>query len=487
MKKEERIIAREQRELKRLEKAKAKGRSKAYFWVLFVIIILVNVLDEVSSSTGGTVTTNMIETFFVNNPFFGKFYTLEEGIALNSALGMVTGIIAFLAPFYKVLGDRIGRKPLFIISTFGMAIGMVIVYFSNNYFFYLIGATFISFFLGHDMQILFVLEEAPADKRTTLYSVAKSLGIFGTLAIPVLRNFLMGNDGSKWRNIYGIPGFAGLCFVVLIIIFAKETSVFINQRSEYLSIPRAERLEKERLEKLKAKEEKKSSRKAGIIPAIKYIFSHQQLTVLMIAQIVFCSAMIGMSSYYQPIMNDAGMSTEQITQALVAYPIVFGILTFVSGFLSDKFGRKKTITGFAIAALVCYVGFLLSAYNGLSPILVGIFYGLYIGSYWIGKDYIEIMMTENTPTDIRASVMAAANFVYIGGTAIGYIIILVGIQFLPMWVPCLITIVPGLIVSIALIIAKVKETKGIDYSTIVDENEVVAEVKNESVECGCAE
>ena len=219
MTKEEKILRREARELEKLTALKRKGRKNWYFWVLFVIIILVNMLDEVSSTTGGTVTTNMVEEFFVRNAFFGKARTLEEGIQLNGTIGIFTGIIAFLAPFYKVLGDRIGRKPLFIISTFGMAFGMVLVFLSRNYWVYLLGATFISFFLGHDMQILFVLEEAPADKRTTLYSIAKSLGIFGTMAIPVLRRLLMGNDGTKWRNIYGIPGFLGLLFVVLIILF----------------------------------------------------------------------------------------------------------------------------------------------------------------------------------------------------------------------------------------------------------------------------
>ena len=469
MTKEEKIALRESRELGRLETLKRKGRKGWYFWLLFVIIILVNMLDEVSSTTGGTVTTNMVEEFFVRNAFFGKPRTLEEGIQLNGTIGIFTGIIAFLAPFYKVLGDRIGRKPLFIISTFGMAFGMVLVFLSRNYWVYLLGATFISFFLGHDMQILFVLEEAPADKRTTLYSIAKSLGIFGTMAIPVLRRLLMGNDGTKWRNIYGIPGFLGLLFVVLIILFVKETSVFIDRRSAYLSVPREERLERERLAKEAAKKAKKSQRKAGILPAIRYIFSHQQLRSLMITQIVFCTALVAISQYYQPIMNDAGMTTEQITQALVPYPIVFGILTMSSGFISDKLGRKTTVTGFAAVALLSYIGFLLSAYLGGSPILVGIFYALYIGAYWIGKDYIEIMMTENTPTDIRASVMAAANFVYMGGTAVGYFVVLGGITFLPLWLPCLITIVPGLTVATFLLGTRVKETKGIDYSTIDDE------------------
>jgi len=78
MTKEEKILRREARELDRLTQLKRRGRSGVYFWVLFVIIILVNMLDEVSSTTGGTVTTNMVEEFFVRNAFFGKTRTLEE-------------------------------------------------------------------------------------------------------------------------------------------------------------------------------------------------------------------------------------------------------------------------------------------------------------------------------------------------------------------------------------------------------------------------
>jgi len=120
-------------------------------------------------------------------------------------------------------------------------------------------------------------------------------------------------------------------------------------------------------------------------------------------------------------------------------------------------------------ALVTYAAFLIGAYGGMNPMLVGVCYALYIGSYWIGKDYIEIMMTENTPTDIRASVIAGANIVYLAGTAVGYLVILVGIQFLPIWLPCLITVVPGMVVSTILVMTRVKETKGVDYASITDE------------------
>ena len=43
-------------------------------------------------------------------------------------------------------------------------------------------------------------------------------------------------------------------------------------------------------------------------------------------------------------------------------------------------------------------------------------------------------------------------------------------NFLPLWLPCLITIVPGLTVATFLIATRVKETKGIDYAAIDEEN-----------------
>ncbi len=464
--------AREAREYARLSAIRDNDRGRSYFWWLFIVIILVNMLDEVSSTTGGTVTTNIIEDFFVRRPFLGRTYTLEQGIALNASLGMITSAISFIAPLYKTWGDRVGRKPLFVISTLGMAVGMVIVYFSRNYIVYLIGNTVCHFFLGHDMQILYVLEESPRDKRTTYYSLAKAAGLYGTIFIPMLRQAMMGNDGAKWRNIFGIPGFFGLAMALLVILIARETRPFAEKRCEVLEARmRGEAGADAASEAAAAVPAEAAAGPAkeprlSIIAAIKLIFTNRQLRALMIAQMVFCLCMTTMSSYYQPLMNDAGMDTEAITQALVMYPILYGTLTLCSGFLADKLGRKVTVMGGAAVALLCYAGFLISAYAGAKPLLVGAFYGAYIGAYWIGKDYIEIMMTENTPTELRASVMAAGNFIYLVGVGVGSVTMMVGINFLPMWIPCLITVVPSLVIAFLLIGRNARETKGTDYEEV---------------------
>ena len=43
----------------------------------------------------------------------------------------------------------------------------------------------------------------------------------------------------------------------------------------------------------------------------------------------------------------AGMSTADITKALFMVPVIYASITFLSGFIADKAGRKVTITLFS--------------------------------------------------------------------------------------------------------------------------------------------
>ena len=93
-------------------------------------------------------------------------------------------------------------------------------------------------------------------------------------------------------------------------------------------------------------------------------------------------------------------------------------------------------------------------------------YGLYLGGYWIGRDYMEIVSTEMVPTDIRASIVGAEGLLVYIGMALGFAFVNVGMLFMPIWLTCLVFIVPCVSVSIILFNKKVRETKGIDYRTI---------------------
>ncbi|MBQ7296527.1 MAG: MFS transporter [Clostridia bacterium] len=463
MKTKEKIIASEQKQLSKLQKVAAKGNYAGYFFVLLFLIALVNIIDEVTSNLSVSVQSSFVTEFFVNRPFLGKMYSFEEGLALHTSVSVISYVFGVITPFYKALADKWGRKPLFAISTFGMALGLFIIYFSPNYLVFLLGYGIIGFFYGHDIQIIYILEEAPDRSRGTIYSVLKSLGIFGVVCIPMLRDALMGNDASKWREIFLVPALMGVVAAVLVILFAKDTKVYLKERTAYLSIPYEER---ER-QKLEAKEKKQAERnKSGVFNAVKYIFANKDTKSLIISHIIFDAGMPAIALYFESSMHTAGMSTSDITKALFILPIVYAVLVLFSGVIADTIGRKKTIIG---ASVLCVIGFTLFAVginNLWNPYLIGGFCGLYQGCYWIGRDYMNIMMTEKVPTDIRASVVGAEGLLVIAGLAVGYILTIVGMLVLPVWLTCLIVAIPVVSVAAVILGLKVKETKGANLNQL---------------------
>ncbi len=462
MKTTEKIVKTEQKQITRLKKMQTGGSSK-YFFILLMLIAIVNILDEVTSNLTVTVQSSFVTEFFVNNPFMGKYYTYEDGLALHSGIGVFTYVLGAFTPFYKALADKWGRKPLFAISTLGMAVGLLVINLSSSYIMFLVGFAIISFFMGHDIQIIYILEEAPDRHRAKIYSFLKSFGILGVILIPTLRDMLMGDDPTKWRNIFLVPSLIGFVAVVLVLIFAKDTKVFINERIQYLSRPYEER----QAEKALKKQQKEAQRnQSGVFNGVKYIFANKDTKMLIIAHIIFDSAMPAIALYFESSMHRAGMSTAEITKALFMVPVVYGTITFLSGFIADKFGRKTTVTGFSITCVVGYTLFVVGILNGWNPYLVGSLAGLYQGSYWIGRDYMNVMMTEKVPTDIRASVVGAEGLLVIIGLAVGYGLTIVGMTILPIWWACLAISIPAVSVAAIMFTLKVKETKGVDLDSI---------------------
>lgn len=463
MKTTEKILQSEKRELQRLGRMQNRSSGSRYFLILLVLIAVVNILDEVTSNLTVTVQSSFVTEFFVNNPFMGKYYTYEDGLAFHSGIGVFTYVLGIFTPFYKALADKWGRKPLFVISTLGMATGLLVIHLSSSYIMFLVGFAIISFFMGHDIQIIYILEEAPDKHRAKIYSFLKSFGILGVILIPALRDALMGDDATKWREIFLAPALIGFAAVVLVVILAKDTKVFIGERIEYLSRPYEER----QAEKALKKQQKEAQRnQSGVFNGVKYIFSNKDTKMLIIAHIIFDAAMPAIALYFESSMHRAGMSTGDITKALFMVPVIYASITFLSGFIADKAGRKTTVNLFSATCVIGYVLFVAGILMGWNPYLVGSLAGLYQGSYWIGRDYMNVMMTEKVPTDIRASVVGAEGLLVIIGLAVGYLTTIIGMTIMPIWWACLAISVPAVAVAAVIFALKVKETKGANLDEI---------------------
>lgn len=463
MKTKEKILRNEKRELERFGKMQKRSAGSRYFFILLMLIAIVNILDEVTSNLTVTVQSSFVTEFFVNNPFMGKYYTYEDGLAFHSGIGVFTYVLGLFTPFYKALADKWGRKPLFAISTLGMATGLLVIHLSSNYIMFLVGFAIISFFMGHDIQIIYILEEAPDRHRAKIYSFLKSFGILGVILIPTLRDILMGNDATKWREIFLVPALIGFAAVVLVLLLAKDTKVFINERIEYLSRPYEDRQKEKELKKLQKQAQRNQS---GVFNGVKYIFANKDTKMLIVSHIIFDSAMPAIALYFESSMHRAGMSTSDITKALFMVPVIYASITFLSGFIADKAGRKTTVTLFSATCVAGYILFVAGILNGWNPYLVGSFAGLYQGSYWIGRDYMNVMMTEKVPTDIRASVVGAEGLLVIIGLVVGYGAIIAGMMLMPIWWACLAISIPAVTVAAIMFVLKVKETKGANLDEI---------------------
>ena len=463
MKTAEKILKSESRELARLKKMQGRSMGSKYFFVLLMLIAVVNILDEVTSNLTVTVQSSFVTEFFVNNPFMGKYYTYEDGLAFHSGIGVFTYVLGLFTPFYKALADKWGRKPLFVMSTLGMAAGLLVIHFSSSYIMFLVGFAIISFFMGHDIQIIYILEEAPVVHRAKIYSFLKSFGILGVILIPTLRNIIMNNDATKWREIFLVPAVIGVVAGALVFVFAKDTKVFLNERTAYLSRPFEER---QREKEIKKQQKQAQRNQSGVFNGVKYIFANKDTKMLIISHIIFDSAMPAIALYFESAMHRAGMSTADITKALFMVPVIYASITFISGFIADKAGRKVTVTLFSATCVIGYILFVAGILLGWNPYLVGSFAGLYQGSYWIGRDYMNVMMTEKVPTDIRASVVGAEGLLVIIGLVVGYGLAIAGLTILPIWWACLAIAVPAVTVAAIMFVLKVKETKGTNLDEI---------------------
>ena len=79
---------------------------------------------------------------------------------------------------------------------------------------------------------------------------------------------------------------------------------------------------------------------------------------------------------------------------------------------------------------------------------------------------MNIMMTEKVPTDIRASVVGAEGLLLIIGLAVGYILTIIGMLFMEVWLTCLIVALPCVVISVIMMVLKVRETKGADMDKV---------------------
>ena len=444
------VTAKGQQELNRLRKTLEKTNRKGYLAYILMILSMAYIVDEIATNIFNAVQSEMVTEFYVH----GMGLPFNTGLAAYSAMTAPLFVCMLIIPFYKALADRFGRKIFLAINTFGLGMGMFVCMIAPNPYIYLLGIGIIQFLMNNDMQVLYIMESAPEKHRAKLTSLTKAVALLGVTVIPMLRETFMGSNGGAWQKVFLIPAVAGMIMGLIALLAMPETPAYLKRRIAYL-------------ENQSTSEENTAQSQGGVVDALKFIFRHKQMRALLLCAFVFVCA-TGGTNYYESIMKTSGMTTAQITTAMFFIPPVNAAMTALSGFITDKLGRKGSAVVLSATALVGLVCFICSSRFGLPSALVGVSYGLFIGGLWSAADILFILLPgESVPTNLRVSVVGTMGIMSGVGSVLSMAIMTVGMLLVEsIGLLCLCICVPFLLAATVILITSVGETKGVDLSTV---------------------
>ena len=463
------LTAKEQKEIAKLEKAKAFHNHKYYFIILVVVLTIIYIVDELASAVRGSV-----DSFTICDLFNTTFGTPEFDKA-SGTLGLVTTgcyLIYLISPFYKSLADKYGRRIFLIINTLGMGVGMLVAIISRNIALYLIGVVIMTFFTPNDMQVIYIMECAPKQHRAKLCSITKGIALISVSLLGLfVKLFVSREQPETWRRVFIIPIILAFVVGVAAIFLVKETPVFTQKRLEYLKSTDEERKAKAAAEKAAQEKEKKQS--VSVAGAFKYIFKTKQTRYIAIVALLMAFAS-GYTGKYQN-MIEVGVTNNVITAdgsstILMFYPVIWGIFTMIGGFLTDSLGRKKSALILGLWAAVGLGVFAWGCTRELNPYLTSFAYGFSVAGLWSISDMIYFVITsESTPTEIRASVVGSMQLLGMVGTGLNMVFnnvvtMVAGSMNLPFVLT--VSYLPLMAISLIIMMWKVRETKDVDLDNV---------------------
>lgn len=448
----------EQRELRKWEKEKARPKRRFYIWYLLLIITIAYMVDEITTQMAFQMQSEIAIGLF------------NDRMSIMGLASILTLPIMILNIFYKALSDKYGRKIFMAVNTAGMGVGLFLVFFAGKMggiggiAMYLAATALINFMIPNDTQVIYLMETAEENKRGTYYALTKFFATLSVMTIPVMRNIFMGSDITRWYYVYLVPALIGIAAAVMCWFCLRETDVFLDSRIAWLKMTDRER------EAFINQKDKMAAAQGGVGKAFAFAFSHKQLRWLFIIVGIWGLGSIGVA-YYSRIMANY-FSTQEVTSALLMYPVICAVMYLFNGTLGDKLGRKKVVLGMSVAALVSYALFFTGCNLRWSPSIVGLLVGAYTGSFYsAGDNLITLMTGESAPTNMRASVMSAQGVVNMISkmlsALIPTIVLLVTADNYSVlgWV-CLFGSVPFMFFSILLLMLKVGDTSHVNLDTV---------------------
>jgi EmrB/QacA subfamily drug resistance transporter len=148
-------------------------------------------------------------------PTIKSHFELPADLAAWLAMAYGLPYIVFM-PIYGFLGDRIGKKSLFVVGTVLFGIGGLVIQMSSNLSFLFVGRATQGIGMSgiNPLCIAVISDFVPSERRGNALAVWNSSGSIAAIVGPTLGGFLI--DRFGWRSIYWPV--LGLCILTVFVV-----------------------------------------------------------------------------------------------------------------------------------------------------------------------------------------------------------------------------------------------------------------------------
>jgi len=424
--------------------AVVESKSK-YFKKLVSVLMLVQILDTISTIFPGLILSSISSEFLTGTP--------EQ---INATLALASGITSIGMYFLFITqyaSDKLGRKIMLGFSVLGMTVAIFGMFISINFVTYMIFVFVLGFFAGSDIWLIYINEESEPTERARNSNKILIVGLSGALILIVTRFIFIRDASDYWRGMTFFPMILGVPLIFIIFFTLKESK-------RYEIMKRENKLQKR-----------------SFIGDVKSIFKMENRTpYLCLLLIVFIRGISGgslglfekyISDVYAQSGGTQGLNQQQITYVFLITVFMVVIAYVVNGLLADRIGRKPLLylwVGLAPISVLIWV-FGARAPSGTAFLIVLLGYSLNHISTWGTIGIIRLITLEQTPTDRRGTAIGFRSLIgSIGGT-IGLLTSTFVILYLDLGLTFIIFIMGNFII-IPIAFLFLKETKDVELAEI---------------------
>lgn len=306
-------------------------------------------------------------------PLLPLYLTMRLG-AGPAIVGIIEGIAESLASILKVfsgvISDKIGkRKPLTIAGYSGSTIGKLFLYLSTSWHWVLWGRIIDR--LGKGIRTAprdaLIADSSNPEWRGKAFGLHRTLDTLGAIVGVILAYYFLTSYKGDYTAVFLfslIPAFFG----VAVLFFVKEKSDAMVKNTKKISL-RWSRLDR-------------------------------RLKAFLIVTFIFT---LGNSSNQFLLLRakDIGFDAKTVILLYLIYNIVYSILSYPAGKLSDKIGRKTLLVGGYLFYGIVYFGFAMSSQQYHIWTLFAL-YGVYIA---MTEGVEKALVSDLAPDELRATLI----------------------------------------------------------------------------------